>query len=489
MSRDDIQMLEGNYDWIKMPFLSSEKKKSRRKMKCRSLSFKNISSLWKKFRLNRLKKKLDTKTNNLVEMEFSNAQLTPGIGRSFTEKRVLRKTKAIARLEAKIKFLETGKYQNEDFIDSRAIKLKNIMMSNLEHNRDSAYGLSETGINQIYGNETDSSKTIDEEGAKIGAKVQQIMANKQTQNQNATQGVPVNPVPIRTNSNTTPQPANVVTNNGQEVSNESVAQAIKEEMDKIKVADNTTSATRVNPFVNEDGTYHLKREDIDEEFRINKFDRSQLPTEIKDLPLEPISEPAVEPFNPVIKRETPEVIGPRREITAIVPRSEPIKFPEIVMPKIKIIKENSQQELEEQISETDLGGRNLPVVVPERTTSEEIEADNIKETVIIDEKADNVSALMDRIAVLRREKEKIDAQVTEASAIAATVDEQYRQTRQKLADFADSLEQDCNDSYETVTAVNKDTAAKQAQIDAMIEIMAAGSSEELDETKGNRRGK
>lgn len=483
MTRDDINVLDSD-DWIRMPWPSSEKSKSRRKMKCRRLSFKNISSFWNKFRLKRLKKKLDKKTDKLVEMEFSNAQLTPGIGRSSTERKVLRKTKAIARLEAKISFLETGKYHNEDFVDSRAIKLKNIMMSNLEHNRNSAYGLNEIGKQQILGQETNSSKNIDDAGAEIGAKVQKIMANKQAQTQNATQQVPNNQMPKPPVSNPTPQQPNVVTANGQEeVSSDSVAQAIKEEMDKVKIEGNNPTITKVNPFVNEDGTYSLKREDIDEEFRINKFDRSQLSTEIKDLPLEQISQPSVDPFNPVIKRETPEVIGPRKEITAIIPREKPI-FPEIVMPRIKIVEEQNAG-----LSETDSDGRTLPVVVPERTTQEETVATNAEETATENDSLDNISALMDRVVMLRREKAKIEAQATKATEKAATVDEQYRQTKQKLADFADLLEKDCSSSYATVNAVNEGTAAKQAQIDAMIEIMAADSSENFTEAKASGRGR
>ena len=44
----------------------------------------------------------------------------------------------------------------------------------------------------------------------------------------------------------------------------------------MKVKKNGTSIAKINKFINDDGTYSLKREDMDEAFRITKIDENTI---------------------------------------------------------------------------------------------------------------------------------------------------------------------------------------------------------------------
>ena len=87
MVRDDIELVDKKY--FRIPLV-----KPSRKIKFKSISFKNILSRWNAFRLERLKRKLEDKKSDLVEMEFSSEQLK---NQKKVEKKVLRKTQANAK--------------------------------------------------------------------------------------------------------------------------------------------------------------------------------------------------------------------------------------------------------------------------------------------------------------------------------------------------------------------------------------------------------
>ena len=97
MVREDIELVDKEY--FRIPLIRPS-----RKIKFKGISFKNILSRWNNFRINILKNRLAAKKENLVEMEFSGDQLTPGKKRDRLENKISRKTQAIARLDSKIHF-------------------------------------------------------------------------------------------------------------------------------------------------------------------------------------------------------------------------------------------------------------------------------------------------------------------------------------------------------------------------------------------------
>ena len=459
MVREDIELLDKEY--FRIPLVRPS-----RKIKFKRLSFKNILSRWNKFRINNLKRRLAAKKENLVEMEFNSNQLVPGKNLERTEKKVLRKTQAIARLESIINFLENGQYHSEEFEDSRAIKLKSLMMQNLVHNRDSIYCVEEKAAEVIM---SDSYNTvIDDTQEKISERVREILAEKEAAKKAAIEKSAINgngTVEEKVTNDVIPV-----------VSSDEVAAAIDTEMNKIKVEGPHDPNARVNKFINDDGTYRLKREDIDEDFRITRFDRSKLQLD-ETIPNELTEEPNIPPFNTVVEvRKKPDVEPPRKAITAII---EPPKreFPKIILPTIK------NPTTDEQQTDAD---RVIPVVVPERENNPTNSPNNISVEEATEEGEFNLGALMAKVSLLRAEQSTIAGMAEEAEKEASSVDAAYREMLRRFADYAASLEADCNTSYQSMNEVKKESATKEAQITAMIQMMEnAGASEDV--VKGRAR--
>ena len=468
MVREDIELVDKEY--FRIPLIRPS-----RKIKFKGISFKNILSRWNNFRINILKNRLAAKKENLVEMEFSGDQLTPGKKRDRLENKISRKTQAIARLESKINFLVNGEYYSEEFEDSRAIKLKSLMMKNLVYNRDSLYCVNEKAAEEIM-SENSYSAVIDDTSEKIGARVREILAEKEAARKATIEKTaPSTSETVAAAIDEEVDKINIIP----VVSNDEVAAAIDTEMNKIKVEEPKTSVSSVNKFINEDGTYRLKREDIDEDFRITRFDRSKLQTN-ETIPNEVIEEPNIPPFNTTAEmRKKPDVEAPRKAITAII---EPPKreFPKIILPTIK-----------ENVEEKQTGeevDRVVPVVVPERNN--EVVRPVVKNTeesveVHADEREyGDLGALMARVSILRAEKRTIDGKTAEAERKASSVNEAYREMMRRLSEYADSLEADCNASYREMSEVEKDSATKEAQINAMIQMM-----ENVGPTEGQTKGR
>lgn len=476
MVRSDIELLDRDY--FRIPLI-----KPSRKIKFKSISFKNILSRWNSFRASQLKKKIAAKKEKLVGMEFEGNDLVPGKKREKIEKKVLRKTQAIAKLESKLSFLETGKYHSEEFVGSRAIKLKDLMMKNLEYNRDSLYSVKEEAAEEIMTGKTVAS-IVDEESEKIGARVREILAKKEAERKKAAEAS----ASVAENSHVSeisedPGETTPVVEDSEVaaaidramddidvipvVSNDEVAAAIDTEMQKIKVSGNESSPAKVNQFINEDGTYRLRREDIDEDFRITRFDRSKLPVS-ETTPVETAEEPEIPPFSTTAaKRKAPDVEPPRKALTEIVERAK-VTFPPIPMPTIK-------EEFDK--ADTPEPTRVKPVVVPDRTP---IRVKVVKKPVSVEvsvseSRSDygDFGALLARVNLLTAEKQTIENMTQEARQKADSVDSAHRETMRRLSEYADSLEADCNASYQSMSEIEKAAAQKEAQISAMIEIMAS----------------
>ncbi len=483
---------------------------SARKIKLKKLSFENISRKWKEFRLKRLKRSLENAKTKLTEMEFDGDKLKPGKSRERVERKVLRKTRAIANLESKINFLEKGSYLEESFVDSRAIKLKNVMMSNLVYNTNSRYSIPEDIAAQI---KTDSSETsaidnvIDETTKQIGATVREIMAEKKGNNGSSAttssmtrpvQTPPTEPVISRTaiseaisegladksdvqsvNPNDIKeaidgemtkidvQPsinvADVKSAIGKEMDNitvepnlstDDVASTIDEAMDRVKISQNESSPAKVNKFINDDGTYRLRREDIDEDFRITNFDRSKI-EEPSDL--------VITPFESAPEREMPNVGEPRKAVQQFAPIAA-FKLPDVILPTAKSAEEMAINER--------IGSDRQPVeVVPEReaqsfTPSDKPEMSDSGATASLD-------GLLAKYKILSNELGESQRRKTEEDRRAAELAQKRIKAVEELRDRTSELEAACNAN---IQAADKVATANDAQEREIEQIMAALSA-------------
>lgn len=514
----DIELVDREFGHVRVPIS--------RKIKFKGISFTNISKRWNNFRLNRLKSKLIADKEKLVSMEFTNDQLTKG--RETTEQKIMRKTTAIAKLESKIQFLETGNYSTEEFVNSRAIKLKKTMMSNLVYNRDSLYGLTDEAANEIVNGPiapkpekpvvtSTPEEDIKAQQEKLAQEVQKIMAEQEAVQESPVAETPVAETPVVENEKPvesettnvpveipmpvveeTPVAENVVVeppkveipvesvnktevydaineamsaiNVDEPVQREEIYNAIDEEMEKIKVSSNESTPAKVNKFINEDGTYRLRREDIPEEFRITRIDRDEMP-QTAELPEEEVYIP---PFGENIVRETPDIEIPRKAITPIPETKkyiiEPIEFPKV---NINLEVQEDQSAVEEEPVEIEATESYEETTYDDNTYEQLVKpADEEESTESRDIVFDSdIEAMMSRANMLRQDLANISDQIAAAEQDSASISADYADAYGKFSAYVAGL-QSQRDSLERkkedIVNINND---RRAQVDAIIAMM------------------
>lgn len=128
---DIIELIDEDYGTV------TEKKKPRQ-IKTRRVSFGRIANAWTKFRISRNKKKLEKEKEKALKASYktdSDFRLL-----SKEEKKIAKRAEAIAKLEAKIKVLSKEDVPT-NYVQDRAIKLKDNMIKNLRANSSYAYSI------------------------------------------------------------------------------------------------------------------------------------------------------------------------------------------------------------------------------------------------------------------------------------------------------------------------------------------------------------
>ena len=152
---DRIELKDHDYGTVK-------KSSKVRKIKFKSLSFLNISKVWNNFRLKRANARLERAKEKVVNMEFGMGSFDRRTGdeASRAETKILKKATAVARLEAKINFLQFGTEVTDDFVSSRAIKIKDNMMKNMRYNADAAYSIPDDKKESIFAVEEPTTEDV-----------------------------------------------------------------------------------------------------------------------------------------------------------------------------------------------------------------------------------------------------------------------------------------------------------------------------------------
>lgn len=136
---DILELIDEDYGTV------SEEKKPRQ-IKTRAVSFGRIANAWRKFRISRNEKKL-AKAKEKALTDSYNIKTVSQLDKA--EKKVLKKAKVIAKLESKIKVLSKEDVPT-DYVEDRAIKLKDNMMKNLRFNGNNAYSVGLDKEDEIF---------------------------------------------------------------------------------------------------------------------------------------------------------------------------------------------------------------------------------------------------------------------------------------------------------------------------------------------------
>ena len=487
---DRIELKDHDYGTVK-------KSSKVRKIKFKSLSFLNISKVWNNFRLKRANARLEKAKEKVVNMEFGMGSFDRRTGdeASRAETKILKKATAVARLEAKINFLQFGTEVTDDFVSSRAIKIKDNMMKNMRYNADAAYSIPDDKKESIFAVEEPTTedviaaakKGVDDALHRIMKKkpvspapkttsqeeettpvikaptkeeirktVDEMFAEEQKRREQATEvtteAVVAEEVEPEFNEvDTTPvierkEVAETINSELDQidvvpaVKKDDVADTIQEELSKIVVTKNQSN--KVNPYINEDGTYRMRREDIDEDFRVTRVTMTDKEKRIEDI------------------------------------RKANLTVQSAFLRSMQMIKDNLDQQAElerraieeaPEVEPAQPAEREMPEVAPVRTPVQEVKA----LTAAVDKATtkDDLASIMESVARLQREQEAAKSREAEIAANEEALKAEKSKAVEELLAYQASLQADVQTRTQGLSEREAHNNAMAQEIDSIRQVM------------------
>lgn len=133
-------MAEEKIEYVERDYNHCVRKEKPRLIKARVLSFNSIANRFKNFRLNLMKKRLDSMKDKALTEKYSESNFS---------KKIDKKSKAIAKLEEKIMVISKEEVPT-DYVSKRAIKLKKSMIDNLSYNSHLFYSIGLENKDKIF---------------------------------------------------------------------------------------------------------------------------------------------------------------------------------------------------------------------------------------------------------------------------------------------------------------------------------------------------
>ena len=487
---DRIELKDHDYGTVK-------KSSKVRKIKFKSLSFLNISKVWNNFRLKRANARLEKAKEKVVNMEFGMGSFDRRTGdeASRAETKILKKATAVARLEAKINFLQFGTEVTDDFVSSRAIKIKDNMMKNMRYNADAAYSIPDDKKESIFAVEEPTTedviaaakKGVDDALHRIMKKkpvspapkttsqeeettpvikaptkeeirktVDEMFAEEQKRREQATEVTTETVVaeevePEFNEVDTTPvierkEVAETINSELDQidvvpaVKKDDVADTIQEELSKIVVTKNQSN--KVNPYINEDGTYRMRREDIDEDFRVTRVTMTDKEKRIEDI------------------------------------RKANLTVQSAFLRSMQMIKDNLDQKAEQErraieeapeVEPAQPAEREMPEVAPVRTPVQEVKA----LTAAVDKATtkDDLASIMESVARLQKEQEAAKSREAEIAANEEALKAEKSKAVEELLAYQASLQADVQTRTQGLSEREAHNNAMAQEIDSIRQVM------------------
>lgn len=508
---DRIELKDHDYGTVK-------KSSKVRKIKFKSVSFQNISRVWNNFRLKQLDKKLERAKEKTLNMEFGMGSFDRKTGEEMSkaESMILRKTTAIAKLEAKINFLQFGTEVTDDFVSSRAIKIKDNMMKNMRYNANAAYSIPDDKKAEIFAVEepttedviaaakkgvddalnrimkkkpvTPAKETTSQEAEtapvikaptkeEIRKTVDEMFAEEQKRREQATEvstetvveqeqateastETVVEQEEVREEVKKGLDKVEVTPTVGKKevaetidtelgkidvvptVKKDDVADTIQDELSKIVVTKNQSN--KVNPYINEDGTYRMKKEDIDDDFRVTRVAMSDREKRIEDM------------------------------------RNQHLTVQTAFVRSMQLIKENLDKQAEEEkkqaaakeekpVIPAEPVAREMPEVAPVRTPVEEVKA----LTAAVDKATtkDDLASIMESVTRLQKEQAAAKSREAEIAANEKALKAEKTKAVEELLAYQASLQADIQTRTQGLTEREAHNNAMAQEIDSIRQVM------------------
>lgn len=453
--------------------------KSLRSIRFKMPSFLNSSKVYEKFRemqIARTEKKLEKSKDSFKDLEFSPRDFSKGMGEiSTAEKEIMKEAKNIARLEEKLNILKNIPVSPK-FVSNRAIKLKDNMIKNARFNSHNVYSIPDENKGNLFSNNTEyiidsPDKIIAEETNNTANEVKKMMESK-----NIRDDIIVVPdresVQKTINDEFAKHEDNIRNISAEEVADvvekenlkgeigeamennvneEQIKRAVSEAVnDRMRVSQNAAGSAKIerysepaNDMINEDGTYRLTRDQIDEDFR--KTYINERPEEVK-----------IEKSSNDVEFELEEDLigkkdnGGAKEMINVIPFEE--------------IKDESSKE-----------------AVHFDYDDDSIQA--ITKAVDKAETKDDIQVLLERVSALKRKQTESKMKALRAKEKAEESETMKEQAKARLEAYKSALEEDISYNGESAEKDTKTAENNERLIEAMLSMIHPEADEESIRTK------
>ena len=478
-----------------------------RKIKFKQSSFSVIYNTFKDFikrkLVNIVDSKLEKAKNDLVNVEFKRGDnLVNYDGTTNKEKIITKKAKAIDRLDKILKFLERGNYKNLSSTsieeDSRPLRIKNEMEKALRSNIGSVEKVPEEQkdnlMDSINNELNDTKKVIEEETAKVNEKIEKVKADAPEQEQENFENITVEDV-RESVEKSFEEEAKDATHISTEDIKEAVEDQFKEEQPQEEPVEKQDAITYedVEKIANEQFT--AEPEKVTEVTPITNIEKREIGG-INALPQEETEDINKGIFNteeekkeePVTTeeeiREVP-VVAPERE-EDFVKANEEFKEAEEIYDKImngteseeEVTKEveESDEKIYEETSETTVEEKDdKKKEIPDEENIgfdfSDASIDDMKKAAEVTTSQKDLTAMMLKIKMLKKEEERTKEQIKKAQEEAAAKEAKFQETYKMFDDYCNELEAKCNKNLEEKEAIVNRSKEKDEAINKMLSAM------------------
>lgn len=493
---------------------SFQKTRESRKIKFKQSSFSVIYNTFKDFikrkLVNIVDKKLGKAKQDLVNVEFKRGDnLVNYDGTTNKEKILTKKTESIDRLSKILNFLERGNYKRvpapgEE--DSRPLRLRRVMEDGLRANVGNVERIDESQkaevmekINEVM---DDTKKTIEEETKILNDKIGDIQENL-PENENVEENfenIRIEDVRDQVEESFNQE------KNEQVASTDDIKEAIEEQFnteekkeEPVEEKEEAIAFTDVKDIVNE--KFEAAEEKAADVTPITNIEKREiggiqgLPTNITDdinkdtfnSEEKEVKEEKIEEKEEAIRVEP--VIVPDREEESNEKVDEEFKEAEETYNKIingtedekeatEEVEKNDEEIYEEASEISEEKEEKVEEKKKEISEEENIGFDfsdasfnDIKKAAEVTTSQKDLTAMMDKIKMLKKEEERTKKQIEKAREEEAAKEAKLQETYKMFDDYCNALEAKCNKNLEEKEAIINKSREKDAVINKMLSAM------------------
>ncbi|MDO4995595.1 MAG: hypothetical protein Q4E69_00240 [Bacilli bacterium] len=516
---------------------SVQKVKEANKIKFKQSSFSVIYNTFKDFVkrkiVNIVDKKLEKAKNDLENYEFKRGDdLVNSYGITNKDQIIYKKTKAIEKMKKILNFLERDNYNNisSGAEEDRPLRIRTDMEKGVKYNV--------TSIEKSDGNNNelnDTKKVIEEETAKVNEKIDNIKAAapEEEKEQENFENITVEDTKKSVDKSFEEEAKDatpVTTENIQEsieekieaeakdvtpVTAENIQESIEEKIEEEAKDANTITAEDIKESIEEKiDEEAIAYEDVEkiakEEFNVEPEKAAEV-TPITNIErreiggINALPQEDTEDINKGIfnteeenKEETVTTEEENREVPVVAPDREEefIKaneeFKEAEEVYEKIMNETvSEEEATKEVEESDEKiSEETPVENEKKEIPEEenigfdfsdASIEDMKKAAEVTTSQKDLTAMMLKIKMLKKEEERTKEQIKKAKEEAALKEVKYQETYKMFDDYCNELEAKCNKNLEEKEAIINKSKEKDDAINKMLSAM--GTPEENNSKK------